>query len=428
VNEYAQPNPDPLEDVQPKPKTDRRNDPRRGDGGKKVGFKPTLYQWRDPALIPQRAFIGGRHLIRKFLSATVAPGGLGKSTLVLADAVAMASGRKLHGVNPNGLFRVWYWNGEDPHEEIERRVVATMTHYCVSAASIGDRLYFNSGRDEGMEIIIGSQTKNGTIIARPVEDALTEALIAGKFDVLMLDPFVATHRVSENDNMAIDAIAKTLGRIADRANCAIGLVHHVRKTNGNEITVEDGRGASSLIAAARSVRVLNPMSADEAQKAGVEVERKGFFFRSDIGKANLAPPSDKATWFSLRSVPIGNGTAVKFADDGTDFVEVDRDGEDAVGVVIPWSWPEPLDGVTAPDVKAAQAEIAKGKWKRDARATAWVGIPIAAALKLDQSNKGDREKIKSLIAIWIKSGMLKVVIGRAANRHDCEFVEVGELA
>ena len=179
------------------------------------GFRPTLYKWRNPSLISRRAFIGGSHLIRKFLSVTIATGGIGKSTLILADAVAMASGRKLHDADPNGLFRIWYWNGEDPREEIERRVAAIMKHYGVGAADIGDRLYFISGRDDGMEMIIASQTKHGTTIARPVEDALAEALIAGKFDVLMLDPFVATHRVSENDNMAIDAIAKTLGRIAD---------------------------------------------------------------------------------------------------------------------------------------------------------------------------------------------------------------------
>jgi hypothetical protein len=226
--------------------------------------------------------------------------------------------------------------------------------------------------------------------------------------------------------MAIDAIAKTLGRIADRANCAIELVHHVRKTNGNEITVEDGRGASSLLAAARSVRVLNPMSKDEAEKVGVEVERKGYFFRSDIGKANLAPPSDKATWFRLTSVPIGNGTAFRSVEDG--FVEVDQEGGDVVGVVTPWDWPEPLDAVTMADLKAAQAGIAKGKWKKDVRAAAWVGIPIAAALKLDTSNKSDRGKITKLIQIWIKNGALKVVVGKDGSRHDREFVEVGELA
>ena len=41
--------------------------------------------------------------------------------------------------------------------------------------------------------------------------------------------------------MAIDAVAKKLGSIAGVANCAIELVHPVRKTGGQEVTVEDGR-------------------------------------------------------------------------------------------------------------------------------------------------------------------------------------------
>ena len=170
----------------------------------------------------------------------------------------------------------------------------------IGPEDIEDRLFFDSGRDT--EIIIASQTKSGALIATPVETALTAALIDGKFDVLILDPFVSTHRVSENDNMAIDAVAKTFGRIAENANCAIELIHHVRKTNGAEITAEDGRGASAMVAAARSVRVLNNMSKDEAVKAGIEVDRRRFFFRSDIGKANLAPPSEKAAWYNLASI------------------------------------------------------------------------------------------------------------------------------
>ena len=62
-----------------------------------------------------------------------------------------------------------------------------------------------------------------------------------------------------------------------------------------------------MVAAARSVRVLNNMSKDEAVKAGIDVDRRRFFFRSDIGKANLAPPSEKAAWYNLASVPLGNG-------------------------------------------------------------------------------------------------------------------------
>jgi RecA-family ATPase len=230
VNERADRDfdPDPLEDVQPKPRAD---DP-------PGGISPSVYEWRDPSLIPPREFIYGRHYARKYISATVAPGGIGKTSLTIADVIAMVSGRNLIGNNPVHPVRVWYWNGEDPREETERRVAATCLHYKVSQQDIGDRLFFDSGRDT--EIIIASQTKSGALIATPVENALTDALIDGQFDVLILDPFVATHRVNENDNMAIDAVAKTFGRIAEKANCAIELVHHVRKTNGNEITAEDG--------------------------------------------------------------------------------------------------------------------------------------------------------------------------------------------
>ena len=163
-------------------------------------------------------------------SATVAPGGIGKTSLTIVNVMAMVSGRNLIGDKPHRPMRVWYWNGEDPREEIERRIAATCIHYKIGPDDIGDRLFFDSGRDT--EIIIASQTKSGALIATPVENALTDALIDGKFDVLILDPFVSTHRVSENDNMAIDAVAKTFGRIAENANCAIELIHHVRKTNG----------------------------------------------------------------------------------------------------------------------------------------------------------------------------------------------------
>ena len=50
----------------------------------------------------------------------------------------------------------------------------------------------------------------------------------------------------ENDNNAIDVVAKTWTGIADATNTAIDLAHHSRKTGGAEVTVEDGRGAVAL--------------------------------------------------------------------------------------------------------------------------------------------------------------------------------------
>ena len=64
----------------------------------------------------------------------------------------------------------------------------------------------------------------------------------------------------------MNAIVKTCAGIAAETNSAIGLVHHSRKTNGMEVTVEDSRGGSALVAGTRIARVLNRMTASEATR------------------------------------------------------------------------------------------------------------------------------------------------------------------
>src|SRR4029077_21034750 len=84
---------------------------------------------RDPKTLPKRQWVYGKHLIRKFGSATFAPSGSGKTNLLIAEALAMATGRALLGVLPPRRVRVWLWNGEDPYDELERRVGATCLYY-----------------------------------------------------------------------------------------------------------------------------------------------------------------------------------------------------------------------------------------------------------------------------------------------------------
>ena len=374
-------------------------------------FRPTRFKHRDLATFPRRQFIYGRHYIRGFLSSTVAPTGVGKTSLSVTDIVAMTACRDLLGIRPVGPLRVWYWNGEDPVEEIQRRVEAACLHFDLDPSLLEDRLFIDSGRDT--EIIVASQTRAGAVVASPVEAALAEALTAGEFDVLILDPLVAAHRVSENDNMAIDAVAKTFGRIAGATNCAIEAIHHVRKTGGAEITAEDSRGASALLAAARSVRVLNPMSEKEAEAAGVGNDRQ-FYFRSDIGKANLAPPSTKATWFKLESVPLGNGSGGP------------ADDQDYVGVATPWTWPDAFESVTTSDLGKVQAAIVAGRWRESSQAKDWAGYAVAAVLKLDPRIRAHKAKIVAMLKTWIANGMLVVVEGLDAKREKRSFIEVGE--
>lgn len=368
------------------------------------------FVWREPATIPRRQWLYGRHLIRKFVSATFAPGGVGKSALVLAEAMAMASGKPLLGHRPRDRLRVGYWNGEDPAEETERRALAAALLHDLGPDDLEGWLHLGSGRED--EVIIAEQSPSGAVILGPNVDALVETVRALQLDVVIIDPFVSSHRVTENDNNAIDLVAKRWGKIADLTNTAVSLVHHTRKTNGAETTVEDGRGAVSLLNAARSARVLNAMSSDERERAGVSPGQA--YFRVENGKANLAPPAEGADWYQVSSVDLGNAEGLEPSDN--------------VGAVRRWKWPDPFDGMTAADLLAVQHRVNGGRWRENIQASEWVGRAIADALSLDLESKADKQKVKSLLATWIANGALVRVTATDEHRKERAMVEVGKWA
>lgn len=366
------------------------------------------FVWRDPASLPRREWLYGRHYIRKFISATFAPGGVGKSSLVGVEGMAMASCKPLLGTCPHQRLKVAYWNGEDPMEETERRIGAACLKYELGASDLEDWLFVGSGRE--MPLLIAEQTPTGTTILAPnVERVLDTAREFG-LDVIIIDPFVSCHAVTENDNNAIGRVAAEWARIAGKANVSVELVHHVRKAHGPEITVEDGRGAGALLAAVRSARVLNQMSKEEAERAGVERHRS--YFRVDNGKANLAPPPEGSDWFQMIGVDLENGDT--FND------------SDHVGVVTRWSWPDPFDGVKAADLLAVQNKIAGGLWRENSQAKEWVGIAIADVLGLALDDRAAKAKVKGLLSRWLKEGLLVKVMATDEKSRERPVVEVGK--
>ena len=69
---------------------------------------------------------------------------------------------------------------------------------------------------------------------------------------MVIDPFITAHRVNENENVEIEAVVER-PEGSPRRPLRDHIVHHSRKGgNGSsgERSVDDARGASSLIAAA----------------------------------------------------------------------------------------------------------------------------------------------------------------------------------
>lgn len=370
----------------------------------------TPFAWRPTAEIPKRQWLYGKHLLRKFVSLDVAAGGVGKSSLKIGEALAMATGRDLYDKGlPEGALTVWMWNLEDPRDEIERRLHATAQRFKITPDELGDRLYVDSGRDQ--PLVMATEGPNGAMIVRPVVDALIAEMIARKVDVLQIDPFVSSHAVSENDNNAIDIVAREWNIVAERTGAAINLVHHVRKQNGAEATADSARGASALIGKARSVLVYNRMTDEEAVKLNVPTDQRFFYFRVDNDKANLAPP-ERGDWYRMNNEDLENG--------------------DSVGVACSWTPPDAFSGVTTAHLIRFQHSLGNGDWRRDPQAKAWVGQQLVDILdlRIDLSAKNDdvkraKARIKTIIESWISEGALEVVKKPDRNRDEREFVVVG---
>lgn len=358
--------------------------------------RATPFSWVDPASLPRREFVYGTHLIRKYVSVTVSPGGVGKTSLSIAEVLAMVTGRPLLGDKPPQKLKVWLFNAEDPRDEMERRIMAACLHFKLKPEDIGDRLFLDTGREQ--ELVVAYDDKRGVKIAVPVVEAIVETIIANGIDVMIIDPFVSTHGVSENDNGAIDKVAKLWAKIADQTNTAIEIVHHVRKTNGSEVTVDDARGAVSLIAAARSARVLNRMTEDQAAEYCVPIGERYSYVHVERGKASHSALSARMDWRKLVSVPLGNGRSM-------------TQPQDHVGVMTCWTPPtteEVASEVTDQQMENLLSLLGVGGYKERPNAKPWAGEAVATALGLDIDDKSVRKRVGRLLGQWLEEGVLRV--------------------
>jgi hypothetical protein len=372
------------------------------------------YEPRPFSAIPRRRWLHAGHYIRGQVVMTVAPGGYGKTTLVLCNSIEMATGRGLIGPAPlGGPLHVAYWNAEDPDVEIERRVAAVCVRYEIEPASLLGRLFLGSRLTDNRRI--ASIDRNGnvafdTLMLGEIERLITELHI----DCVIFDPLVAFHRVPEGDNTIVEQVVKDgFGEIAARTDACIELSQHTRKGSQGrqgELTADDSRGAGAIVNAARSVRVLNRMTPEEAELPKIAAEDRRHYLRVSRDKANLAPPG-KATWVRLVSIGLPNGLD-------------DRPG-DQVQAIEAWDYPQPFDNVTADDMRWMRETVRHQDYRYNAQSPDWVGRPLADRLGLDADDDGDRKRLIAILKTWLANGALALEIRKDETRRDRQFVIPG---
>lgn len=374
-------------------------------------IKATPYNCKDPTELPRRPWIYGRQLLRGSLSVVVSPGAVGKTALMVGTALALATGRALLDKQVwGGPKRVWLWNLEDSELELSYLIEAARKHWSIGGGDLAERLFVDSALS-GAELCVATEDHTGFRILEPVIEELVDELLAREIDVLIVDPFVSSHSVSENNNSAIDAVAKKWARVGVRANCAVVMVHHTRKLNGQEVTAEGGRGAVALPNASRSVVALNRMTPEEASKWGVEGEDRRRFFRAYDDKNNRTPPAEQSDWYQLASIDLGNAA----------------NGErgDSIQVVLPWTPPDAFSGLTSDDLRRVQEAIAAGDYRESIQSPDWAGRAVAAALALDADDAKDKARIKALLRGWLETEALLRVEAKDKKGNLRPFIRVG---
>jgi hypothetical protein len=376
-----------------------------------ISAKP--FEMPDPCDIPPRPWVFGHWFLRGVVTTIVAPGGVGKSSLMVAAALSLASGREILGKTVwSRPQTVWLWNLEDDLNELKRQLAACALHHDIKKTEYAGRLLVNGANDA---LCTATKTRDGLTINKPVIDALLAELKNCQIDVLMVDPFVSSHQGEENDNGQIDAIAKLWAHIAREANCAVILVHHSKKLSGQNVDAESSRGASALTNAARTVLVLNRMTPKEAQALGVSEDARRSYICVSNDKSNRAPP-EKANWYRLVSVCIGNGGP---------------EGGDNVGVIEKWTPPDTNHAVQQFDDEQrtkVQNLIGTGEWRVNAQASDWAGKAIAEVLGLDTKNSQQKRQVKGLLDDMLAKGQLRTEKKLDGNRKERSFILVGEPA
>ena len=268
----------------------------------------------DASSLPVREWVLGHRLMKGYITAMFAPGGVSKSMFSLLSAVSVASGKPYTGETVHRKGKVWVINNEDDEPEQLRRLAGIVKHHKVDD-SVLDNISLSCGY--GNPYVTSTVDKEGNVVHHPNAEKIISEAKANNVNYIIIDPFISTHQSDENDNNSIQKVVDVLKHVAKEANVAIELVHHTRKATGGTNSedhagnADAGRGASSLKDACRVIATLARISQKNAKDQLIDYEHEGrFLVRLDSGKGNYSGPPESAEWFKQVSVDVGNGDAV----------------------------------------------------------------------------------------------------------------------
>ena len=346
----------------------------------------------DPTKLEPRGWLLGNTICIGFVSVLLAAGAVGKTAMLILEALSLATGRSLTGAHVFRRVKVLIVSLEDDGTEFLRRLAAAVIHYGISNEDLHGWLHFATPADLGLKL---ATIVDGTFTVGDLGPALKEKIDTLSVEAVCLDPFIKTHGVGENANESIDQVMTILTKLAQDRACGFRLAHHTTKGPPDPGNADRGRGASSGVDAARLVHTLNPMSTEDAKIFNAKRGEQRFLIRRDDAKVNLTPKAEDATWFKLVGVELGNTK-----------VRPEYPAGDTVQTAERWTPPDLWNGLSYAVLNMILDDLDAGL-ADGARFSDDNAAKTRAAWQVAFRHLGENEEqCKEIIRVWVKTGQL----------------------
>ncbi|MEA4876534.1 MAG: AAA family ATPase [Aminobacterium sp.] len=185
------------------------------------------------------------------LAVMSAPGGTGKSFLLLELALAVASGEPvIAGIVPDAAGPTRYISFEEDETDIQNRLVALFQTFSISPPV--ETFFCSALEGENLPLVQNAEKNEEAV-------KYLENICEG-MRLVILDPLSRLHSADENSNSEMKKVVQILISVAKKTRCAIIVAHHTSKSavlNGQGGLQQSARGASCLVDDPRLVCTLS---------------------------------------------------------------------------------------------------------------------------------------------------------------------------
>ncbi|SNS48099.1 hypothetical protein SAMN06295912_107107 [Sphingomonas laterariae] len=199
----------------------------------------------------------------------IAPGGTGKTTLLLFQAICIVLGLDLFGYEVRNAGPVVIITAEDSRETL----VARLRYMCHQLGLTDEQM-----QEVRESVIITDVSGKGIKLTTVEKDVVMPSKVLDRLIVevgllcpslLIVDPMVSFGVGESRINDAEQAMIDAARRIVNTVQCAVLYVHHTGKANARDKTTDQysGRGGSALADGARMVHVLQRLTPAEWTQA-----------------------------------------------------------------------------------------------------------------------------------------------------------------